>query len=111
MVVVCDQVMCEGGPSWCQTPKPRCQGSVLANKMWRVLFLGRGDNIGVGYTRFDVVVVCDQGMCKGGQVGAKSKIEELGLSSGQRNVGRLFLGRRTLFGWVRWVWHGGDAVQ
>ena len=37
-----------------------------------------------------MVLVCDQVMCKRG---AKSTTEAMGLGFGQRNVGRLFLGR------------------
>lgn len=66
VVVVCDQAMCkEERPNWCQTLKLGCQGSILANKMWRVLFLYRRNYIGVGYTGFDVVVVYDQAMYEG----------------------------------------------
>ena len=49
-----------------------------------------------GYTRFDMVLVCDQVMCKRG---AKSTTEAMGLGFGQRNVGRLFLGRGDPIWW------------
>ena len=93
-VVVCDQAMREGGPSWCQTPKPRCRGSVLANEMWGVLFSGRGNHIGVGYTGFDVVVVGDQVMCEGEPSWGQIQKRGAGARFWPKKRGEVVLGQR-----------------
>lgn len=36
--------------------KPSCKGSVLANQTWEGFLSGRGNHIGLGYARVEVVV-------------------------------------------------------
>ena len=83
----------KGGPSLGQNPEQSRRCSVLANKTWGHLFLGRGYPIGVEYTMFEVVGASNWAWHKGGLVGAKkSKAEPPGLSFGRQNTGGLYFG-------------------
>ena len=63
--------------------KPSLRGSVLANAMWGGCSMSRGNPIGVGYTKVEVVGVCNWMAHKGGGGwGAEPKTEPPGLGFG-----------------------------
>ena len=43
------------GTGWAKNPKLSCRSSVLANETQRGHYSGRGDLVGVGYTRFEAL--------------------------------------------------------
>ena len=54
-VVGCDWVRCKGALVGAKNPKLSCRSSVLANETQRGHYSGRGDLVGVGYTRFEAL--------------------------------------------------------